>query len=111
MAIPLDFLDEYEELEPFNPASYSTVPSSISSPTYSLSTLREFCKLSMFMDRILATFYSEKSRSKDPDSLLEEQQAIYRELELWRKQLPAHLSFQVCNVQSTAPLPHVLCLQ
>jgi len=62
------------------------------------------------MDRILETFYSEKSRRKNPDNLAEEQQAVYREMELWRRQLPAHLTFHVSNSESTAPLPHVLCL-
>ncbi|KAL2683302.1 hypothetical protein Neosp_007772 [[Neocosmospora] mangrovei] len=85
--VPIQFLDEYEELEEFNTNTYSERPTQLGCPTYSVSTFEQLCKLSIIMDRILCKLYSEKSCSRNPQELLDASNALHAELKRWRNQL------------------------
>ena len=85
-------------------------------PTYGVSILAQFCRLSIIADRILNDIYAEgrrQSRAGDPDDLL---QRLTEELDLWQAALPEHLLIRfddsgVPDVRSDCrALPHALSL-
>jgi hypothetical protein len=108
--LPTTFLDEHEELELFDPLSYTELAKYPMSPGYSISTFTETCKLSIILERILQCLYTEKSGSKDPDDLLHESNSLQAELGNWRKSLPHHLYLKPSNPIIKTPLPHTLSL-
>ncbi|KAE8447533.1 hypothetical protein EG329_010663 [Mollisiaceae sp. DMI_Dod_QoI] len=108
--LPMIFLDEHEELELFNTLSYTELENHPKSPVYSISSFTEVCKLSIILDRILLSLYSEKSGSKTSDDLLHESESLRAELENWRKSLPRHLDMNLSGLLDKTPLPHSLCL-
>lgn len=105
----LTIVDDHEELELFDSLSYTerTLPIS---PAYTLSTFIATCKLSLIMDKILMTLYSENSSSRDPAMLLQECKSLHIELEEWREALPQNLEFKSSSPVSKTPLPHTLAL-
>ncbi|UPL03597.1 hypothetical protein LCI18_014531 [Fusarium solani-melongenae] len=108
--VPIRFLDEYEELEEFNTNTYSEHPTQLGCPTYSVSTFEQLCKLSIIMDRILCSLYSEKSCYRDPQELFDASNALHSELKLWRSEMPAHLLVHLNNPGNSTILPHTLSL-
>ncbi|KPM39353.1 hypothetical protein AK830_g7207 [Neonectria ditissima] len=108
--VPIKFLDEYEELEPFHTLTYSPNPRQLDRPTYGVSTFEQLCKLGIIMDRILCNLYAERSLSKNPADMLQVSSVLYDELKRWRDALPAHLSVQLDNPASSTVLPHSLSL-
>jgi hypothetical protein len=70
-SIPMVFLDEYEELEPFDTLGYSATPGGLGLPTHSVSTFEYLCKLSTIANRILCSLYAEKSLQMDPEVSIE----------------------------------------
>ncbi|KAJ4308323.1 hypothetical protein N0V84_012163 [Fusarium piperis] len=108
--VPIQFLDEYEELEEFNTNTYSDRPTQLGCPTYSVSTFEQLCKLSIIMDRILCNLYSEKGSSKDPQELFDASNALHAELKCWRREMPAHLMVHLSNPGNSTILPHTLSL-
>ncbi|KAK7409593.1 hypothetical protein QQX98_008188 [Neonectria punicea] len=108
--VPIKFLDEYEELEPFHTLTYSLNPKQLDHPTYNVSTFEQLCKLGIIMDRILCNLYAERSLSKDAMELLQTAQVLYNELKDWRDALPSHLVVQLDNSASSTVLPHSLSL-
>jgi hypothetical protein len=115
-SVPMMFLDEYEELEPFDTLGYSTNPGSSGLPTHSVSTFEHLCKLSTIADRILCGLYSEKSSQMDPEGLFRTSQALHADLLGWRESLPAHISVNFHSSGSLNSssdclvLPHILSL-
>ncbi|VUC31504.1 unnamed protein product [Clonostachys rosea] len=109
-SVPILFLDEYEEYELFHTLTYSATPQQLARPTYAVSTFQELCRLSMIMDRIIQSIYSEKSSSTSPAELSNTLQSIQTALESWRMSLPTHLSIQLDNPAITSVLPHTLSL-
>ncbi|KAI9743524.1 MAG: hypothetical protein M1818_002838 [Claussenomyces sp. TS43310] len=110
--VPITFLDEYEELAQFNELTYtdSASESPIRSPTYSISTLKEECKLSIIMDQILKSLYATNSTGRDPEVLFRESRSLHLDLEHWRRELPPYLDIHASDSTGTTPLPHFLSL-
>ena len=91
-SVPMVFLDEYEELEPFETLGYSATSSRLGQPTHSVSTFEHLCKLSTIADRILCSLYTEKSSQVDPEVLFRTARALNADLTTWYESLPVHLS-------------------
>ena len=109
-SVPMTFLDEYDELEQFTSVSYTDHQHQLGLPLYTISVFREFCRLSIIMDRILSCLYSERCSRQNPDDLFQESRTIHRDLEHWRKSLPSHLKFNHSAPASSHLLPHALSL-
>jgi hypothetical protein len=114
-SVPIAFLDEYEELEAFDPVGYSAPPTGLGHPTYSISTFKHLCRLSTIAERILRSLYAEKSLDMDPQDLFRTSLSLNADLEDWRRSLPAHLLIHSPDSGSTvskdyAALPHILSL-
>ncbi|KAF2871077.1 fungal-specific transcription factor domain-containing protein [Massariosphaeria phaeospora] len=113
--VPVEFLDEFEELEPFHPLGYSG-PGTLDLPTYSVSTFEQLCTLSTITDRILSSFYVENSSESEPEELHRTTQTLHADLIRWQESLPAHLSINFDDSgnpntsNGTVALPHTLCL-
>jgi hypothetical protein len=108
--VPITFLDDFEELEHWKPFAYSTTQSHPGSPAHSVSTFTELCKLSMIMNRILNKVYGERSSKRTPRELAEDLKLLHGNLDQWRADLPAHLSYDPSNTTLPIPPPHVLSL-
>ncbi len=104
----LDFSDEYEELESFCPISY-TDDATCTFPAYNISVFKEFCKLSLIMDRIFTKLYAAKSTTRNPDELLQESQSLNADLENWCQNLPCHMVINYSGANLTLS-PHTLSL-
>jgi hypothetical protein len=107
--VSLTFLDQYEELEPWQPFAYTDVQSYPGSPAYSVSTFTELCKLSWILNRILNKVYSERSSNRAPQELLDTLKSLDIELNEWYEALPTSLRFANAAKEITPP-PHVLSL-
>ncbi|KAK5120581.1 hypothetical protein LTR85_006237 [Meristemomyces frigidus] len=110
--VPISFLDEYDELEPFSTLTYSAKQAQLGTATRSVSTFRQLCKLSIVADTILSNFYTEKSCATDSAMLSQALRTIQADLECWRAALPAHLSLVGDGRDSNEfdILPHTLSL-
>lgn len=110
------FLDDYEELEPFDTLGYSATPGVVGLPTHSVSTFEHLCKLSTIADRILNSLYAEKSSQMNAEELFRTSQILHADLARWRESLPAHLliNFDTSGSPDTSNgcvvLPHTLSL-
>ncbi|KAJ5677231.1 uncharacterized protein N7477_002864 [Penicillium maclennaniae] len=107
--VSLTFLDQYEELEHWQPFAYTDVQSYPGSPAYSVSTFTELCKLSLILNSILNKVYSERSSNRSPQELLTTLSALDTQSKDWYNALPEHLQFSNPATQVTPP-PHVLSL-
>ncbi|KAJ5658366.1 uncharacterized protein N7484_002015 [Penicillium longicatenatum] len=107
--VSITFLDQYEELEHWQPFAYTNVQSYPGSPAYSVSTFTELCKLSLILNGILNKVYSERSSNRSPQELITTLNALNEQLKDWHDALPEHLRFGIPTTQVTPP-PHVLSL-
>ncbi|KAJ6109482.1 hypothetical protein N7486_001717 [Penicillium sp. IBT 16267x] len=107
--VSMTFLDQYEELEHWQPFAYTDVQSYPGSPAYSVSTFTEICKLSLILNGILNKVYSERSSNWSPQELITTLNALDEQLQGWHDTLPEHLRFDNLTTQVTPP-PHVLSL-
>ncbi|KAH8423209.1 uncharacterized protein LDX57_000963 [Aspergillus melleus] len=107
--VSLSFLDQFEELEHWQPFAYSDVRSYCGSPAYSVSTFTELCKLSLILNGILNAVYSERSSNVSPQELIASLMSLDAQLQSWQHALPAHLQFSSDSAQPPPP-PHVLSL-
>jgi hypothetical protein len=107
--VSLSFLDNYEELEEWEPFAYSDVQSYPGSPAYSVSTFTQLCKLSLILNGILSKVYSERSSARSPDELLATLKTLDLQLKSWHDAIPDHLRFNPSTNQITPP-PHVVSL-
>ena len=123
---PSNFFDLYEEQEPWTPFAFSSTGSYTSSPSYSVSTFKELCSLSVLMvrraashfldsivltrsiaqGRIITAFYAE-SKSADP---LQQLDALNASLGDWSDRLPSYLRYDPSQGNAPVPPPHVLSL-
>jgi hypothetical protein len=109
-SVPALFSDEYEELEPFNSLTYSVTPQQLETPTRSISTQSELCRLSVIAECIIATLYTESSSKKDAQTLREAYNIVALDLEKWRNSLPEHLDLRMHDLSGFDVLPHSLSL-
>ncbi|CEJ56448.1 hypothetical protein PMG11_02654 [Penicillium brasilianum] len=107
--VSLSFLDNYEELEEWQPFAYSDVESYPGSPAYSVSTFTQLCKLSLILNGVLNKVYSERSSARSPDELLATLESLDLQLKTWHDAIPDHLRFNPTTTQITPP-PHVVSL-
>ncbi|PVH68147.1 hypothetical protein DL98DRAFT_507068 [Cadophora sp. DSE1049] len=106
----VSFLDDYEELELFSPLSYTDVHSHGIAPTYSISTFREVCRLSIILEKILQDFYAERAYSRSPSNMLQQRIDVEADLCNWRQCLLSHIMSNSPGSINPEPLPHVLSL-
>ncbi|KAH6985150.1 fungal-specific transcription factor domain-containing protein [Ilyonectria destructans] len=105
--VPLWFVDSYEELEVSGKNSFCNTALSKASPSYHLSTLEYYCKLSIIMERIHSKVYAVSHLTRTLDNLREQCLDLQNELERWRENLPPHLDFISSNSGGN-PLPYNL---
>lgn len=108
--LPIAFLDEFDELQPFDSFTYTTTPQQLALPTRSVSCTEQLCGLSVIAESILTTLYSEQSYNKNATSLLRSSGALQAELDQWRSVLPAHLRLLPGSGDTFEVLPHSLSL-
>ncbi|KAJ8119080.1 hypothetical protein OPT61_g70 [Boeremia exigua] len=108
--VPIKFLDTYEELEHWAPFAYTAQTNSYpGSPSFSVSTFRQLCLLSVILGEILSSIYTERSSKTSPGDLSSKLQSIHQKLVSWLQSLPDHLTFTP-NKTSFIPPPHVMSL-
>jgi hypothetical protein len=114
--VPVEFLDEYEELDPFDTYGYTVTPTAMNVPTYGVSHFQQLCKLTTLADHILLHLYAEKSSEKASEELYRVAQSLQIDLEQWHNSLPPHFAFRrgpsgdLGGVKGSIPLPHALSL-
>ncbi|KAH7411242.1 fungal-specific transcription factor domain-containing protein [Cadophora sp. MPI-SDFR-AT-0126] len=109
--VPMIFQDNFEELESWQPQAFQGTQNYPGSPTYSVSTFTELCKLSVVMNDILNKVYAEKTTKRGPERLAEDLKSLHADLENWETALPYHLRFENIGGSGVVPPPHVLSLQ
>ncbi|KAE8140827.1 fungal-specific transcription factor domain-containing protein [Aspergillus pseudotamarii] len=109
-AIPLSFLDEYEEYDLFDPASYGDSIGLPPVPAHSVSILKRYCSLSSIMSRILDTLYTERSTSRDPVILFECSTSLNHKLQSWYEELTSGLTSRTTGSSIAIASPHILAL-
>jgi hypothetical protein len=109
--VPMIFQDNFEELESWHPQAFPGTQNYPGSPTYSVSTFTELCKLSVIMNDILSKVYAEKTIKRGPERLAEDLKSLHSDLEKWETALPYHLRFENVGGSGVVPPPHVLSLQ
>ena len=106
--VPMTFLDQYEEEEDWRPLGFSgsNYPGT---PTHSVSTFTNLCKLSVIMNSISNEVYPKQYVERG--TLVKDINSLHAELEHWHKALPLHLKYDPSDpVPSIPPPPHVLSL-
>jgi len=108
----MKFLDTYEEFEHWTPFAYSTQSTNtqVGSPSYSISTFRSLCQLSVTMSDILGSIYTERSFDQSSEELSTMLEMLDSKLTKWHDSLPLHIAINIRKT-STIPPPHVLSLQ
>ncbi|KAK3620056.1 hypothetical protein LTR56_023639 [Elasticomyces elasticus] len=108
--VPIEFLDEYDEMAPFDTLTYSATPRLTSSPTYSISLFEQLCKLSVITNKILSALYVEQCTTTNPVVLMESASRLQIKLERWKGDLPVHLHMGSRDASESDTLPHTLSL-
>ena len=108
--VPVTFNDEYEELEAFDSTTFAEQPRLYTVPTYSVSTFRELCKLSIIMDKILSEIYAGSKQYRDASDLFQTALILHHELKCWLSEIPPHLDVQLHSKEASNVLPHTLAL-
>jgi hypothetical protein len=130
MRVPIEFLDDYEELEQWTPLEALNqsnldyeMPAHPGGASYSVTTFSSLCKLSLILARTMNEVYSESSYSpgRDPttDEALETIRGmivIHLSLNRWWTQLPEEIQFEPWTTGKPlrldkTPTPTVLSLQ
>ncbi|KAJ5748297.1 Mediator complex subunit Med10 [Penicillium nucicola] len=108
MRASLDFLDDYDELEPFQDISYTAIKPDKVTPSWNVSLLTKFCALTTIVERILCGIYSESRDSTvtHRESVSEDIKSLLRE---WRQNLTPQLDYLSFPGQSVL-LPQSACL-
>ncbi|KAF5544249.1 Nit-4-like protein [Fusarium napiforme] len=110
-----EFLDLYEEMEPFYPSALATGSSSRidenmgdAIPRHSVSTFQQLCLLSKIMTTIINRFYVVGATFSNAQIDL---QKIEQALQQWRDKLPSELDFQPWSSTSAAvQTPNIMVL-
>ncbi|KAL4989607.1 fungal-specific transcription factor domain-containing protein [Aspergillus falconensis] len=109
MNVPQEFLDTFEELEPWQPYSDGesrngtgdALASSALPPTYSVSVFQQLCLLSQIMAQIIDRVYFVGSNTS---KTLHEIRPLDDALSAWYRDLPAHLTYEPWTADSTPPM-------
>ena len=101
------FLDQYEEEENWKPLGFSG-SAYLGTPTHSVSTFTNLCKLSVIMNSISNEVYPKQYVERE--TLTKDISSLHAELEHWYKALPNHLNFDPSDSVPVIPPPHVLSL-
>ena len=110
--VPMKFLDTFEEYEDWAPFAFSNQTTSAhpGCPSYSVSTFRCLCQLSIVLSDILSSIYDERSFEKDPEELSSILETLHSKLTAWQKALPKHLAVNLKKAPTALP-PHGMSLQ
>ncbi|KAK4499628.1 hypothetical protein PRZ48_010146 [Zasmidium cellare] len=108
--VPISFLDEYEELEPFNTVTFAAVATQTRIPTRAVTTFEQTCKLSVIAEGILSALYTEEASSSSVEELVSTAQRLVKELADWKDSLPSHLCLEWNDDRRPTVLPHTLAL-
>ena len=111
--VPIDFLDTYEELEFWQPFAYTNGTSYPGSPSYSISTFKEMCRLCVILHDVLEQMYCEGKARCAPNDVVRDLEALEARMQQWKQGLPDHLHIDCerANVAQQLPPPHVFSLQ
>ncbi|KAK5999891.1 hypothetical protein QM012_004979 [Aureobasidium pullulans] len=111
--VPIKFMDTYEELEQWHPFAYASGPSYPGSPSYSVSTFQQLCKLCMILQQILDRTYCEREQKRNTQDLVQDLEDIEKQLRQWMTELPEHLRIDTTGDSGAQqlPPPHVFSLQ
>jgi hypothetical protein len=130
MRVPIEFLDDYEELEQWSPVEQLNsvspdypLPAHLGGPSYSVTTFTAMCNVSVVLGRILNDIYSETAYNHGTN-LTQAQNQLFAQtqkvlddsLESCAMQFPLEIRFEpwatgeALSIQRT-PTPTVLSLQ
>ncbi|KAJ5789488.1 transcriptional regulator family: Fungal Specific TF [Penicillium psychrosexuale] len=104
----LDFLDDFDELEPFQGITYMTTKPRVVVPSLNVSLLTNLCELTTIVERILREIYSE-SRESNLAHRANISREIKSQLRNWRQNLPRRLDYLSFPDQAVL-LPQSACL-
>ncbi|KAJ5657503.1 uncharacterized protein N7484_001152 [Penicillium longicatenatum] len=105
---PLNFLDDYDELDPFQEITYTPFKRQSVIPSLNVSLLTKLCELSIIIDRILCELYSESQEMSQSQSQIISDD-INSELGRWRRNLPPQLDY-LSHPSECVLLPQAFCL-
>lgn len=104
----LDFLDDYDELEPFQDITYMAIKPRGVVPSLNVSLLTNLCDLTTIVERVLREIYSE-SRESSIVHRANISEEIKSQLKTWRQNLPLRLDYLSFPDQAVL-LPQSACL-
>lgn len=104
----MDFLDDYDELEPFQDISYMATKPLSAVPSLNVSLLTKLCELTTIVERIQREIYSE-SRESTSAHRATMSEDIKSQLRIWRQSLPLQLDYLSASTQAVL-LPQSTCL-
>ncbi|KAJ5332148.1 uncharacterized protein N7506_005931 [Penicillium brevicompactum] len=108
MKASMDFLDDYDELEPFQDISYMATKPQCAVPSLNVSLLTKLCELTTIVERIQREIYSE-SRESTSANRATVSEDIKSQLRIWRQSLPLQLDYLSAPAQAVL-LPQSTCL-
>lgn len=111
--VPITFMDSYEELEYWHPFAYTRGTSYPGSPSFSVSTFKELCRLCIILHDVLDRMYSERKEKRSTEDLIQDLNALEARMQQWKTELPSHLSIVLNDNKDDQqlPPPHVFSLQ
>lgn len=108
--VPLIVLDQYEENELWQPLDYPGSRHYPQTPTYSVSTFTNLCRLCIIMNDVLNTIYAKRRHEHGLLQLKEDTNALQRQIDQWYQRLDDHLKFDAADTAHPVPPPSVLSL-
>lgn len=111
--VPITFMDTYEELEHWHPFAYTSGTNFPGSPSYSVSTFKELCRLCIILHDVLDRMYCEGKEKRATEDLVQDLETLEKRLQAWTKELPSHLTVELRDGGNATniPPPHVFSLQ
>ncbi|KAL8832922.1 MAG: hypothetical protein Q9170_004650 [Blastenia crenularia] len=104
-AVPLEFLDQYAEMEPWTPMGPTSTQIGQPAPAYVVSSFSRACYLSIIMDKILDQIYSERQKWATSESMASYLSSLNQDLARWYRTIPFHFRFAPAAIgkDETAP--------
>lgn len=105
----ISFLDSYEELEPFESASFAPTWPHVGVPLRYMSNMRSLCELCLIMERVLTNLYGGRFATEDVGTFYNKAVLLQSELEDWHRHYsPLPVSPVTHKIP---PLPHQLTIK